>query len=392
MAFISYRKKMRIIAIVSVVVAAILAVALWFLISDYNKKAKIRRDELHLLDIEMYEEIKNNDNYFDADVTPADRELAEKMKNYNFYQKLEERMQVNVLFLGNEITDGIGVSDYTYRWVNRFVSEIEDGYGSDLKGYNYGKVNSDAFYGYNILNFAATSLTYDLVMICYGANDDPATFKIYYDGLLRSIKNQNSKCEIYCIIEANPEGYSDNAEDVRELCAHYGGICIDMNEYFIANKIDMSATLQGVLPNAEGNAAYYACISKVVRENLLADRQTKSEIKPNLSTTKSFDNYKVISREEMKQVSDTVFEFTARGNIATLIYNKSYTDGGTIKVYVNGKKLQTIDNKRENNTGGKEVDFYLIATGLDGVNKIRIETGTADNTLNFYGVALSGVK
>ena len=108
---------MRIIAIVSVVVAAILAVALWFLISDYNKKAKIRRDELHLLDIEMYEEIKNNDNYFDADVTPADRELAEKMKNYNFYQKLEERMQVNVLFLGNEITDGIGVSDYTYNFL-----------------------------------------------------------------------------------------------------------------------------------------------------------------------------------------------------------------------------------------------------------------------------------
>ncbi len=392
MIYISYRKKMRILAIASLLIAAILAVSLYFLISDYNEKAQQRRDELHLLDIEMYEEIKNNDNYFDAEVSQADRELAEKLKKYNFYQKLKERLQVNVLFLGNAITDGVGVSDYNYRWVNQFVNEIENGYGSDLKGFNYGKAGSDAFYGYNILNFSASSLVYDLVFICYGADEDPETFKINYDGLLRSIKNQNSKCEIYCIIEASSDGYGENADTVRQLCTHYGGVLIDVNEYFIANKIDTNETLDGIVPNLKGNIEYYNCISKVLRENFLNERAISTEIKPNSVTTKYFDNYNVITRTDMKRIGETVYEFSAKGKMAGLIFNKSYTDGGTIKIYVNGKKVQTIDNKRSENDVGKGVDFALISYDLSGVNKIRIEMGSADNTLNLYGVAISGER
>ncbi|MBQ8005078.1 MAG: SGNH/GDSL hydrolase family protein [Clostridia bacterium] len=391
--FISYRKKMRILAIVSLLLCAVLAVLLVFLISDYNKKQKELSDELFLLDIEMYEAMKNSGSYFDSDISAADRELAEKLKNYNFYEKLKERLQVNVLFLGNGIVQGTGVANSNDNWVLKIVNEIETSYGTDLKGANYGKANTDAFYGYNIMNCAPLGLVYDLVVICYGAGEDPQNFEMYYDGLLRSIKNQNSKCDIYCIIEATAEDTERvNADAVKELCDHYGVICIDMNEYFTSHSIDKKKTLNGIIPNADGNIAYYNCISVIIKENLKAGRDVPANNQAYLLTSKNFDNYKYIKRADMEKVGGSIYEVSAPGKVATLMYYKSYTSGGIIRVYINGKKVAEIDNKLETNTGGNVINFALLDSELTGVNKIRIEVDTPDNGLNFYGVAFSGAK
>ncbi len=390
--FVSYRKKMRILSVLSLLICAVLAVALYFLLSSYNDKQKERRDELLLLDMEMYEANQNNGSYFDSYIDPADRELAEKLKNYNFYEKLKERLQVNVLFLGNGIVQGTGVANSNDNWVIKIVNEIETDYGTDLKGANYGKADTDTFYGYNIMNCAPTGHIYDLVVICYGADEDPETFETYYDGLLRSVKNQNSKCDIYCIIEAREGGNGENAETVKQLCSHYGGICIDMNEYFSENNIDKKKTLNGIIPNVEGNIAYYNCISNVIKENLRAEREVPAENKAYLSTSKDYDNYKYVKRTEMKKVSDTIYEFSSAGKIASLIFYKSYSSGGVIRVYINGKKISAIDNTLDNNVGGNLIRFELLDDELSGVNKIRIETDTADNALNIYGIALSGEK
>ncbi len=388
-------KLLRHLPIISVLLAAILAVSLYFLVSDYNKKEAIKRDELHNLDLEMYEEIKNNDNYFDSSMSPGDRELAEKLKKYNFYEKLREQLQVNVLFLGNAVTDGMGVADYNDRWVNKFVKEIEEGYGSDLKGFNYGKDGSEAFYGYNMLNYSKEkNAYYDLIIVSYGATDDPADFVTNYDGLLHSIKEQNPKCEIYCLIEAAKAPIEENISTVRELCEFYGGICIDISKYFEDHNVDLDKTLlsDGLTPNEKGNIHYYNCISEVLKENFDSGRKIPNISESYLSSGKSFENYSVIKRDGMKQIGDTVFEVSVKGEMLSLIYLKSYTDGGAIKIYVNGKKLQTVDNKQTDNNAGKEIDFSLVASGLHGVSKIRIETGSKDNALNFYGIATSGKK
>ncbi len=381
---------MKRVAYLSVIISVILALMLVILVNNSKKKEQERREELNRLDGEMYEEIKSNDNYFNNEEDKADKELNEKLKKYNFYQKLAEKIHVNVLFLGNAVTDGVGVVDYNQRWVNRFVNAIETDYGTDLSGYNLGRVDSDAFYGYNALNFIGNQFVYDLVIICYGADDDPSTFSFYYDGLLRSIKNQNRKCEIYCLIEANPSGYNENADAVRDICEYYGGVCIDVNNYFLEKSIKMSDALDGIIPNEKGNLAYFNCIMEVVNKNLKEGRVISDKFTPNFSTSESFDNYRVYERSKMEQKINTVYEFNAKGSIATLIFSKSYTDGGSFRVYVNGKKVSTVNNVKDDNSTGKQTEFQIVATGLEGVNQIRVETGTAENALNFYGVAMSG--
>lgn len=386
--FISRRKRMRLIPVFALILAVLLAVGLYFLLSGYNEKEAERRNELFLLDIEMYEALQSGGDYFDGSSGKTDKVLSEKMKKYNFYEKVSERLQVNAVFLGNAVIKGGNVSPER-SWINRLVMEIEDeGYCADLKGANFGLAGSDSFYGYNIMNFYDLGLDYyDLVIVCYGADEDPEMFELYYDALLRSIKNQNKKCEIYCIIEANENGYGPNAETVREICAHYGGICVDMNEYFRKNNISFASALDGYLPNEIGNTAYYNCMSELIRENIENGRKIPEENKPYLSTSRDFDDYKAVERAEMKKTGDSVLEFYSSGKVATLIA-KNVASGGTIKVYVNGKKMLTTSNKL-----GEGVDlpqqFTVIADDLTGVNKIRIETN-ADNLANIIGVSFSG--
>lgn len=384
--FISRRRRRRLIPLFALMLAAILAVGLYFLLSDYNAKEIERRNELFLLNIQMYEEMQNSGTNNTGNV---DRVLAEKLKNYNFYEKLAERLQVNALFLGNEVIKGGNIGDPDLSWINRLAREIEeDGYCADLKGANFGLADSDPFYGYNMLNFYSLGLDYyDFVIVCYGADEDPETFELYYDALLRSIKNQNKKCEIYCIIEADVNGYGPNAETVRAVCANYGGVCVDMNEYFRKNNISFDSALDGYLPNEIGNSAYYDCVSGLIQENIANGRKIPEENKPYLSTSRDFDDYKAVERAEMKRVGDSVLEFYSSGKVATLI-TKNVASGGTVKVYVNGKKMLTTSNKISD-TVQLPQQFTVIADDLSGVNKIRIET-SEENLTNIIGVAFSG--
>ncbi|MBE6538641.1 MAG: hypothetical protein E7671_04160 [Ruminococcaceae bacterium] len=384
--FISRRRRRRLIPLFALMLAAILAVGLYFLLSDYNAKEIERRNELFLLNIQMYEEMQNSGTNNTGNV---DRVLAEKLKNYNFYEKLTERLQVNALFLGNEVIKGGNIGDPNLSWINRLAREIEeDGYCADLKGANFGLADSDPFYGYNMLNFYSLGLDYyDFVIVCYGADEDPETFELYYDALLRSIKNQNKKCEIYCIIEADVNGYGPNAETVRAVCANYGGVCVDMNEYFRKNNISFDSALDGYLPNEIGNSAYYDCVSGLIQENIANGRKIPEENKPYLSTSRDFDDYKAVERAEMKRVGDSVLEFYSSGKVATLI-TKNVASGGTVKVYVNGKKMLTTSNKISD-TVQLPQQFTVIADDLSGVNKIRIET-SEENLTNIIGVAFSG--
>ena len=262
---------------------------------------------------------------------------------------------------------------------------------TNAHGINSGSRGSSALYGYVALNIRALqSFEYfDLAVVCYGAHDDPETFTTYYDGLLRSIKNQNEKCEIYCIIEANKEGYNENAEAVRQICALYGGICIDMNEYFKENGIDFDATLNGIEPNSYGDKEYLSAILETIDSSLESGRRVSTDKRVNFSSTRDFDNFKYLGTAKMKKVSDTVYEFSSSGKIAVLVYKIDPKNGENTKIYVNGKRVLNVNTKYGSSD---ELGIALISTSLGNMNRIRIETGTDDNAMNIYGIAIGGSK
>ncbi|MBR3965557.1 MAG: SGNH/GDSL hydrolase family protein [Clostridia bacterium] len=386
--YISYRKRMRIIALISTVFAVILAAVLYILVGKYNEKELMKMVALHKLDIQVYEDMRNQDDGMDELLSDSERELQEKMKTYDFYQKIEEKLTTNIAFFGTETVRKMK-NDNT-GWVAQFFDTMKKNY-TNAHGINSGSRGSSALYGYVALNIRALqSFEYfDLAVVCYGAHDDPETFTTYYDGLLRSIKNQNEKCEIYCIIEANKEGYNENAEAVRQICALYGGICIDMNEYFKENGIDFDATLNGIEPNSYGDKEYLSAILETIDSSLESGRRVSTDKRVNFSSTRDFDNFKYLGTAKMKKVSDTVYEFSSSGKIAVLVYKIDPKNGENTKIYVNGKRVLNVNTKYGSSD---ELGIALISTSLGNMNRIRIETGTDDNAMNIYGIAIGGSK
>ena len=53
---------MRIIALISTVLAVILAAALYILVGKYNEKELMKMVALHKLDIQVYEDMRNQDD------------------------------------------------------------------------------------------------------------------------------------------------------------------------------------------------------------------------------------------------------------------------------------------------------------------------------------------
>ena len=100
--YISYRKRMRIIALISTVFAVILAAVLYILVGKYNEKELMKMVALHKLDIQVYEDMRNQDDGMDELLSDSERELQEKMKTYDFYQKIEEKLTTNIAFFGTE--------------------------------------------------------------------------------------------------------------------------------------------------------------------------------------------------------------------------------------------------------------------------------------------------
>lgn len=385
--FINHRKKMRIISIICALLAIVLTVCMYFLLKEYREEDRKRREDILNLSDSLFETVKNpteEDIPFDV----VEKELAEKLENYNFYEKLEERLQVNALFLGTDSTRGMGVSSQKDNWVILLAEEIEYGYGANIVG-DYSQTNENIFYGYHTLKDNPKELIYDLVIVCYGENEDPETFELYYDGLLYAIKNQNPKCEIYCIIEATKSGENKNSDAIRKTCEYYGGICIDMNEYFDENYVDRAEALKGeFIPTDIGCREYYNALSSVIAENLEAGREIPQLKEPGLESSKWFENYEFFALDDMKKVSDTVYEFSTNAKIASIITYKSYL-GDRVRVYINGKKELTQSNKMEENIV-KEIQNSVISYKLVGKNKIRIDIGKAGNASNIVGVVLCG--
>ncbi len=376
------------IALISTIMAVILTAVLYVLIGRYNESERMKSVALHELDIQVYEDMRNQESEADDYLSDAEKELRKKMKNYDFYQKIKEKLTTNVVFLGTETVRKR--KNDSENWVSQFFDTMRKKY-TMAHGINSGSKGSTALYGYIALNLSALQNFeyFDLAVVCYGTHDDPETFAVYYDGLLRSIKNQNEKCEIYCIIEANKDGYNENADVVRQICALYGGICIDMNEYYYEHGIDFDATLDGIEPNAYGDKEYLNAIIETIENALNSDRKVSTDKRVNFSSTRNFDNFKYLAVSKMKKVSDSVYEFSSSGKMEVLVYKIDPKNGENIKIYVNGKKTLTVNTKYGTSD---ELGVVLISTDLGNMNRIRIETGTADNARNIYGVALSGSK
>lgn len=371
------RRKKTLFALVGVILCIALAAVLFFLLKNANQNDRLEQDRLHQLNEELRQTFDEDD-----DEKNESNILRDKLKKYDFYQKLREGLQVNALFLGNGASTA--VSSGQRQWVFDAVAHWERTFGLDIQGGNYARVNTTAFYGYTMMNEYPRGLRYDLVVVSYGAQDDPADFAFYYDGLLRSIKNQNAKCEIFCVIEANADGYSENAETVRLLSDYYGAVCIDMIQYFKDNGVNFETALDGINPTPEGSDVYLEAIKSVVQENLDSGRKVPERTATYDAKATCFDKFSFVEAKALSKDTVTSYEYVTDDPVVGIMYYNT-SDGGTIRIYSDGKLVSTIDNRLKE-AGVRQITTAVAGKNFEGRTVIRVEAGSKDNLTNIAGI------
>lgn len=372
------RRRKTQMALIGIALSIVLAVVLGILLKNANRNDRVEQDRLHQLN----EELRGTFDEAD-DKEQGNKELQEKLKKYDVYQKMKEGLQVNALFLGNGAATA--ASSGKRQWVFDAVDLWEEEFGVDVQGGNYAREHTTAFYGYTMMNEYPRGLRYDIVVLCYGAEDDPADFAFYYDGLMRSIKNQNAKCEIYCIIEANGQGYNENAETVRLLSDYYGAVCIDMIQYFKDNNVNFDLALDGITPTAQGSDVYLDAFQATIKENLNSGRRVPERTAPYNAQGDRFDKFSFVEAKSLSRATVTSYEYVTSDPIAGILYYHS-NDGGTIRIYANDVLVATIDN-RANVSEGRRIATAMVGKDLEGRTVIRIEAGTQENLTNVAGIA-----
>ncbi len=371
-------------AVLGCLLSVALAALLIMLVKNSNETERQEQDRLSQLN----EELRGTFDEDDSSKTDESNAIKEKLKKYDVYQKMREGLQINALFLGNGAATS--VSSGNNQWVFDAVAIWEREYGLDVQGGNYARVNTTAYYGYTMMNEYPRGLRYDIVVVCYGAEDDPEDFAFYYDGLLRSIKNQNSKCEIYCIIEANADGYNENADTVRMLCDFYGGVCIDMIKYFDDNNVNYATALDGLNPTAQGSDVYLEAFQSTVQANLDGGRKVPENTATYDTKAMRFDNFTFVEAMSLSKATQTSYEYVTSDPVVGIMYY-STTTGGTLRIYANDVLVATVDNKLKQ-SGVRQIGMVMAGKDFSGKTVIRIEAGSQDNLTNVAGISTCSEK
>lgn len=215
--------------------------------------------------LDSREEVEVSDKA--SELTVLERERLKGADS--FYQKLADGLDVNVLIVGDSISRGLGASRRDLRWANMLTESLQDTYGVDVALTNESLSGNTSYAGYVSTMALDDGTDYDLVIVCYGQNDDEYNFGLYYESILRAVKLRYPKASVLCILESCQRYYTWKIQVIQSLALHYGVPVVDVIAPFQPNYDKL--TNDGVHPNDKGQEVYLETVKGVI-DGLVAER------------------------------------------------------------------------------------------------------------------------
>lgn len=188
----------------------------------------------------------------------------------SFYQKLADGFDVNILIVGDSIGAGAGATEYDLRWANLMAANIRSTYGVKVNLTNVSMGGNSSYAGYVRTMALNDGIDYDLAVLCYGQNDSPNNFSLYYESIIRALKNRYPSTSIMCVLESSQRDYTEKIQIIQALADHYGVPVVDTIAPF-QTKYDIYVNDDGVHPNDEGYRIYSESVMTVI-DSLVAKR------------------------------------------------------------------------------------------------------------------------
>jgi len=325
----------------------------------------------------------------------------EKVQAGNVYEKLVNKKEISVLIIGDDIAQGGLETEDEKKWYNLLAKRIKEEYGADLTCKNIATPGGTAFDGWIDYITDRERQEYDLVFLCFGANDEremnfnQKVFGAIVEGLIRNIKKAKASTEISTIIENSirSQSYVDTLKQVSE---YYEITYADIIKAFIDSRLPFNdITEDGRKPNEQGYSIYVNTIFDLIKSNINSKREPGFDGKKPLlyEESNAFENGKITTEFLTIQgfynsvvAFDKIFMKSSHSNDSiTYEVSNSHMLGvtlmagpncGIVDIYLNNRLIQTYDCYAPY----EALRHVLISDNIGmGTHKIRIEVSSIKN-------------
>lgn len=327
-------------------------------------------------------------SFKDNTIKSIDKAQVVKTQDDNFYTKLRNKKEVNILVMGDDTASSSGVNE-SESWTNILKDKLEKTYSSKVNI----KVNSTK--GENILGIlmdvdSEKNTNYDLVVIDTGENDlndlKYNEFSGIYESLIRKIKQNNNKCEVLALVQGSIIKNITYPKAILDTDSYYNVLSFDARDAF--KKSSVKLTANGILPNADGYKVYAEGCFQVIKAAADNNKTLKYDNKEAL--VKNSEEYgkvsKITKAETLDGFTQKDMSFSASKSGSSITINSTGTlVWGNIKFGPDCGKLNIIvDDKFI-----KELDLYsavevnkpiiILSDVVKGNNKIKLQIGKSKN-------------
>lgn len=276
------------------------------------------------------------DNENEKKEAKKQEELArEQLKEQDsFYQLLADGFDVNILVVGDSIAEGAGASDAEHNWANLLSIELSEKYNIKTSLTNVSMGGNTSYAGYVRAMNLDDSIDYNLVILCYGQNDNEKLFDLYYEGMLRSVKTKYPKASVISVLESSQRDYTYKMNMIQSIAKHYDIPVADTISAFSSDYDNLST--DGVHPNDEGHKVYSDTIMNVISPLTEDRRGFDPEVETINKQLSVFDNYKWYSVDDFVRDGNTfTLETQSTGTILGIDY--SFVSGeNSCKILIDG--------------------------------------------------------
>ena len=291
------------------------------------------------------------------------------------YSKISSGKPVNILVVGDSISEGTGASDEKHAWT--YLKErLESRYKSEVKLSNVSMGGESSLAGFVRL-MEQDNTYYDLVIFCYGQNDKDENFESYYEAMVRKALSLYPDCSVISILEHSQRSYTYKMNCIKEIAGYYNIPVVDCIKLFDDQIAGYDSYVKdGIHLNDAGHALYSEAVEGVIEEQIKIKALPVSlKEQPKHTNTSFFDNSCWIPSERFTRNGNTysielpneikgsgIPSFTGEKGVLMVVDIIDYPGENVITVYNNGKK--TAERKNDWKYSFRQRHIPEISYGL----------------------------
>ena len=301
----------------------------------------------------------------------------------DFYEKLKNKEDVNVLIIGDSIGEGAG-GEYGQLWFQLLENAVEKEYGVKYRTRNVSFGGNAAYCGYVSSKIFADGTDYDLAVLCYSQNDgDLKTLGIYYEAMIRALRTKYDNIAIISILESPQREITPKMQAIIDICQYYEIPVADTITPFNTAEIGYDAlTTDGVHPNNEGQKIYFETVMDVIKAEYDKNiERLYSMPEPIIPEVRNFDRFRYLRAEEFKRTDDVTYEADYAFANALLGLDFDIQNGeNRVEIFLDGESFHTMTSTWDFGFDQRHIEpFCSGATAKHSVKIVFLNKKAADS-------------